>query len=188
MFKASRQILISTQKPWKPWREHMIILGIDPGSRTTGFGIVSVEGKYLHHIDNGNISPPAKASLPERLQYIHDALVKLIQKYQPHVMALEEIFVAHNARSAMILGHARGAAMLSAMTANIPVKEYSAKEVKQAVVGFGAASKEQIQHMTKTLLKLPEVAASDAADALAVALCHGQSYQLQERLEKKVAR
>ncbi|OGQ23380.1 MAG: crossover junction endodeoxyribonuclease RuvC [Deltaproteobacteria bacterium RIFCSPLOWO2_02_FULL_44_10] len=161
----------------------MIILGIDPGSRTTGYGLVSVQGKNIEHVDNGSISP-SHTSLPQRLQYIYDALTKLIQEYRPDVMALEEIFVAHNVRSAMVLGHARGVAMLCAVNARLILEEYSAREVKQAVVGFGTASKLQIQQMTKSLLKLPEIAAVDAADALAVALCHGQSQHLKERIKK----
>ncbi len=151
-----------------------IILGIDPGSHTTGYGIISAEGSRLLHIDNGLIVPPARASMAERLVCIHHALVECIARYCPTVVAIEEIFFAKNAKSALVLGQARGVAILAAAQAALPVHEYATRQVKQCVVGNGNATKTQIQFMTRQLLKLPEIAAEDAADALAVALTHVQ--------------
>ncbi len=153
----------------------MIILGIDPGSRTTGYGLIKKDGRNLIHVDNGIISPPGKKPLSEKLQLISQRLVEIIKEYKPTVAAIEEVFVANNARSALLLGHARGVAMLAAANAGLEVYEYSARTVKQALVGYGNADKNQVAQMVKITLKLPEVAAEDAADALAVAICHAQT-------------
>lgn len=161
----------------------MKVLGVDPGSRITGFGVIDWVGSKLTHIDNGCIIPHASALLPDRLEHIYHELMQVITRFQPEVLALEQIFVAKNARSALVLGHARGAIMLAGMHAKIPVVEYGATEVKKALVGFGAAKKEQMQRMTKALLGLPEIAMEDAADALAVAICHCQSSKLRHMLE-----
>ncbi|MBI4211796.1 MAG: crossover junction endodeoxyribonuclease RuvC [Deltaproteobacteria bacterium] len=161
----------------------MIILGIDPGSHVTGYGVIAVQGQKMKHIDNGGIITSPKIQLSDRLHHIYTQVSQIIQKYGPEVLALEDIFMAKNARSAMILGHARGAIMIAAKQANLPIEEYTARQVKQAVVGHGNAAKEQIQHMTRALLSLPEIAMEDAADALAVAICHSQSYALKKRLK-----
>jgi crossover junction endodeoxyribonuclease RuvC len=154
----------------------MIILGIDPGSAVTGFGLV--QQKYpnkIIHIDNGNISTSKKASFPDRLLTIHQALVEVIEKHRPQEVALENIFYAKNVRSALMLGHVRGVVMLTAMQYELPLFEYAPTQVKQAVAGYGRADKRQVQRMVKVLLNLPQEAPSDASDALAVAICHNFS-------------
>ncbi|MDO8527630.1 MAG: crossover junction endodeoxyribonuclease RuvC [Deltaproteobacteria bacterium] len=157
----------------------MIILGVDPGTFTTGYGLIEKGKNSIRHIDNGLISP-SKADLPLKLKQIFDAIHLLIEKFSPQELALEDVFVAKNARSSLKLGHARGVVMLAAANHGIPVYEYSPASVKSAIAGFGQASKEQMQKMVKIHLKLVEVAAEDAADALAVALCHCQT----KRFEK----
>ncbi len=153
----------------------MIILGIDPGSRITGYGLLRKEGNRLIHIDNGAIFTDTCADFPDRLKRIYEGLSEVIRKYSPAVMAVEDIFYSNNAQSALKLGQARGAAIVAGVSASIPVHEYTALQVKQAVVGHGRAAKEQVQHMVKVLLGLPEIAQADASDALAVAICHANS-------------
>jgi crossover junction endodeoxyribonuclease RuvC len=153
----------------------MIILGIDPGSRITGYGLLRKEGNRLIHIDNGAIFTDSSSDFPDRLKLIYDGLSEVIRKYSPAVMAVEDIFFSNNAQSALKLGQARGAAIVAGVSASLPVHEYTALQVKQAVVGHGRAAKEQVQHMVKVLLGLPEIAQADASDALAVAICHANS-------------
>ncbi|RME41534.1 MAG: crossover junction endodeoxyribonuclease RuvC [Deltaproteobacteria bacterium] len=160
----------------------MRILGIDPGSRLTGYGLIEGRGQRLRHIDNGVIVTSSGAPLPRRLKCIHDGIAELITRHRPDVVAVENIFVAHNVQSALKLGHARASAMLAALNAGLDVHEYSALQVKSAVVGYGKADKHQVQQMVRTLLCLPEVAQEDAADALAVAICHLHSAPLTDRL------
>jgi crossover junction endodeoxyribonuclease RuvC len=165
----------------------MRILGIDPGSRATGFGIVEKQGNRLTHIDNGVIFTASDAPLSERLGTIYRQLAATITTYAPAVVAVEQIFLARNALSALKLGHARGVALLAGVHHDLPVFEYSALQVKSAVVGYGRASKSQIQDMVRILLNLPEVAQEDASDALAVAICHAHSHRLNEHLAVKAA-
>jgi crossover junction endodeoxyribonuclease RuvC len=153
----------------------MIILGIDPGSRITGYGIISKQGNRLIHIDNGAIFTQSAKDFPQRLEKIFQGLSGIIAEYQPEAVAIENVFVAKNAQSALKLGQARGAAIVAAVNVGLPVHEYTAMQVKQAVVGSGRAEKAQVQHMIKALLNLPEVAQEDASDALAVAVCHAHS-------------
>ena len=153
----------------------MKILGIDPGSRITGYGIIVKEGNRLIHVDNGAIFTDGEKDFPLRLQKIYRDLTSVIEHYRPEVVALENIFFAKNVQSALKLGQARGAAIVSGVNAGLPVHEYSALQVKQAVVGHGKAAKIQVQQMLKILLNLPEVAQEDASDALAVAVCHAHS-------------
>jgi crossover junction endodeoxyribonuclease RuvC len=155
----------------------MIILGIDPGTRATGYGLIEQQGNRLLHIDNGAIMTRSESPLADRLALIYTQLEELIHKYQPDAMAVEQVFVAKNPASALKLGHARGVALLAGVKANLPVSEYSALQVKSAVVGYGRATKAQVQQMTRTLLCLPEIAQEDAADALAVAICHAHSHK-----------
>ena len=150
----------------------MIILGIDPGTQTTGYGLIRKDSRNIVHIDNGVISPKSKLTLAERLLHIHTGLEKIIEKFKPDAVAIEEVLVSNNIHSALILGHARGIAMLAASHAGLPVHEYSTREIKKALVGYGNADKNQVAMMVKNLLKLPEVAAADASDALATAICH----------------
>jgi crossover junction endodeoxyribonuclease RuvC len=156
----------------------MRILGIDPGSRVTGYGIVEKQGNRLIHIDNGAIFTDTAVDFPGRLKQIFDGLSEVIAQYHPDGAAVENIFFATNAQSALKLGQARGAAIVAAVHCGLPVAEYSALQVKQAVVGQGRAEKSQVQKMLKALLGLPEIAQADASDALAVAICHINSFGL----------
>jgi crossover junction endodeoxyribonuclease RuvC len=161
----------------------MRILGIDPGTRRTGYGILEQRGNRLLHIDNGVIPTSSSQPLAERLHLIHRELSRIIGCYGPQAVAVEQIFLAKNALSALKLGHARGVAMLAGTLAGLPVAEYSALQVKSAVVGYGKADKGQVQHMVRILLALPEIAQEDASDALAVAICHAHCHQLTQRLQ-----
>lgn len=152
------------------------ILGIDPGSRVTGYGIIDFsQGKY-GYVGSGCIRLP-EGALPERLDTIFKGVTQLIQQYQPSEFAIEEVFVAKNAGSALKLGQARGAAIVAATQAGLAVSEYSARKVKQAVVGNGGADKSQVQHMVSQLLSLSSSPQADAADALAIAICHANTQQ-----------
>ncbi len=151
-----------------------IVLGIDPGSRITGYGVIEAYGRKTAHIDNGIARPNPRLAHAARLNYIFDKLCQIIAQYSPTEIAIEEVFVSRNVLSALLLGQSRGIALLAAARANLPIYEYSTRLVKQSVVGYGNADKNQIQFMTSKLLKLPEPAAEDAADALAVALTHVQ--------------
>ena len=160
----------------------MRILGIDPGSRTTGYGLIETQGNRLCHIDNGIIAMRATATLADRLKTIYDGVVRIIGEFAPEAVAVEQVFLAKNPHAALVLGHARGAAMLAAVNAGLVVHEYSALQVKSAVVGYGRADKPQVQQMVKALLNLPEIAQEDAADALGVAICHAHSRTLNQAL------
>lgn len=149
-----------------------LILGIDPGSRKTGYGIISQLGGKATYVSSGVIRIPAELSLPERLHVIFTSVSDIIAQFSPQQMAIEQVFMAKNAGSALKLGQARGAAIVAGCSCGLAVAEYEARKVKQSVVGTGAADKLQVQHMVKVLLKLPSTPQEDAADALAVALCH----------------
>lgn len=149
-----------------------IILGLDPGLGTTGWGIIRAEGNRLSHIANGHISTNAKSSLPERLVALDAALVALIAAHGPDQAAVEEVFVNTNPQSTLKLGQARGVVLLGAAKSGIPVAEYAARLVKKSVVGVGNASKDQVQAMVSRLLPGCSIAGEDAADALAVAITH----------------
>ena len=151
----------------------MIIFGIDPGSARTGYGCVQTDGSRHRLVICGAIKTSPSASFPEKLLAIHSGLAALIAECRPDAVAIENLFHAVNARSALRLGHARGVAMLAAVEAGLEVFEYTPAEVKRAVVGYGRAEKPQVQHMMKLILGLPEAPSPhDAADALAVAVCH----------------
>ena len=154
----------------------MKIFGIDPGSERTGYGCVEIDGSRHRIITSGAIRTPAAATFPEKLLRIHAGLVALIGECRPDCVAIENLFHAVNARSALKLGHARGVAMLAAVEAGLPVFEYTPAEVKRAVVGYGRAEKQQVQQMVKLILGLATVPTPhDASDALAVAICHSHS-------------
>jgi crossover junction endodeoxyribonuclease RuvC len=153
-----------------------LILGIDPGSRKTGFGIINSLGARADYITSGVIRIPETA-LAERLRLIFDSITDIIREYSPQEMAIEQVFMAKSAGSALKLGQARGAAIVAAASQDLPVSEYEARKVKQSVAGTGGADKLQVQFMIKTLLKLPDIPQEDAADALAVALCHANTQQ-----------
>jgi crossover junction endodeoxyribonuclease RuvC len=149
------------------------VFGIDPGSVRTGYGCVESAGNRHHLVTCGAIATPGRAPFAEKLLVIHRELSTLLGAARPDCVAVENLFYASNVRSALQLGHARGVALLAAMEAGVPVVEYTPAEVKRAVVGYGRAEKVQVQHMIKLLLGLPAVPAPhDAADALAVAVCH----------------
>jgi crossover junction endodeoxyribonuclease RuvC len=152
------------------------IFGIDPGSERTGYGCVETDGSRHRIVTSGAIRTMASASFPEKLLTIHTGLAALIGECRPDCVAIENLFHASNARSALKLGHARGVAMLAAVEAGLPVFEYTPAEVKRAVVGYGRAEKQQVQHMVKLILGLAAVPTPhDASDALAIAICHGHS-------------
>jgi len=155
------------------------IIGIDPGSRLTGYGIVDMSGATINYVTSGIVRLPEE-SLPQRLQLIFDAVSQLIEEYEPVVMSIEDVFMSINPRGALKLGQARGAAILAGTNAKLPVSEYSPRSVKQAIVGTGSADKKQVQMMVTSLLKLPGEPAEDAADGLAVAICHGHSMRSQK--------
>jgi len=159
-----------------------VILGIDPGSRKTGFGIIHVDRKRPRYVSSGTIRLPVKEPLSVRLKVLFESLSEIIATHQPTVAAIESVFMAKSADSALKLGHARGAAMVACVQRGLSVHEYAARQIKQAVVGTGAANKEQVQHMVKTLLSLPAAPKEDAADALAAALCHVHASQTLSRI------
>ncbi len=151
----------------------MIILGVDPGTIYTGFGIIKQKSSNYIRIINGIIKLPSHKSLPLKLEIIYDELVKIIQRYKPDEFAIETAFYGKNVQSVMKIGYARGAALLAAVHNKIPISEYSPREIKKSVVGRGSASKEQVYYMIKTLLELKEEKMKyDESDALAVAVCH----------------
>ena len=154
------------------------ILGIDPGIQVTGFGIIESDGRTSHYIHSANIkakSAKNDVTIPYRLGIIFSKLSEAIEQFQPDEVAVEEVFINKNASSSLKLGHARGAAICAAVHHHVPVSEYSARSVKQAVVGNGAANKDQIQHMVLRLLALRGELQADEADALAVCLCHAHT-------------
>lgn len=157
------------------------ILGIDPGSRITGYGIIDQQGQQLRYVASGCIRIKGEA-LAERLGMIFTGVNEVIDEYLPEEMAVERVFMNKNADSALKLGQARGAAICAGVTCTLPVDEYAAREIKQAVVGKGGATKEQVQHMVRVLLSLDRQPPSDAADALAVAICHGHIRETRSRV------
>jgi crossover junction endodeoxyribonuclease RuvC len=149
------------------------VLGIDPGSQRTGYGCVDSDGRRHRLVGCGAIRAAAGCGFPERLAAIHRELTGVIRDYTPECVAIENLFHASNVRSALLLGHARGAAIVAAVEAGLPVIEYTPAEIKRAVVGYGRAEKVQVQRMMKLLLGLDRMPSPhDAADALAVAICH----------------
>jgi crossover junction endodeoxyribonuclease RuvC len=154
----------------------MRIIGIDPGFAITGFGILDYTGNKFSMVDVGVLRTAADIELSKRLLILFDAIEELLEKYRPEVMAVEELFFNTNVKTAIKVGHGRGVALLTAAKAGIDVYEYTPLQVKQAVVGYGRAKKEQVQQMVKVLLNLEKIPKpDDAADALAVAICHAHS-------------
>ena len=153
-----------------------LILGIDPGSRKTGFGIINYVSGRSEYVTSGVIRLP-DGELPERLRVIYASVTELVELHGPTELAIEQVFLAKSAGSALKLGQARGAAIVACVTRDMDVSEYSARQIKQSVVGTGAADKSQVQHMAKVLLKLAAEPQEDAADALAAALCHAHTRQ-----------
>jgi crossover junction endodeoxyribonuclease RuvC len=157
----------------------MIILGIDPGTAITGFGVIAHEGNHLRRITYGVVRTEADLALASRLSRIYRQIQAIIQEYRPEVVAVEELFFNKNVRTALAVGQARGVILLAAETAGLETVEYTPLQVKQAVVGYGRAEKQQVQEMVRMLLCLPEIPKpDDAADALAIAICHAHSRKL----------
>ena len=159
------------------------VLGIDCGSAKTGYGVIEINGRATQVVASGVILASARLSFPERLKKIGDELGRLIAAHSPDEVAVEEVFYSVNVKSALKLGHVRGVALLKAAEAALPVHEYSPLQIKSSVVGYGRADKNQVQQMVKMLLRLPDIPPEDAADALAVALCHAHCAQTQEKLD-----
>ncbi|HWU84658.1 MAG TPA: crossover junction endodeoxyribonuclease RuvC [Rhodocyclaceae bacterium] len=155
----------------------MRILGIDPGLRVTGFGVIDAQGSKLSYVASGVIKTPGDENLPERIKVILDGIAEVVQTYAPNQAAIEKVFVNVNPQSTLLLGQARGAAISALVLADLPVSEYTALQVKQAVVGHGKAAKEQVQAMIVRLLSLPGEPSADAADALACAIAHAHGGQ-----------
>jgi crossover junction endodeoxyribonuclease RuvC len=148
------------------------LLGLDPGLRFTGWGVIDVDGNRLRHIGDGVIATDSTAPVPERLKILHDALLELLQRLRPDEAAVEETYVNRNGAATLKLGYARGVALLAPALAGVTVTEYGAKSVKKAVVGTGGADKDQVEMMVRRLLPGALIRRADAADALAVAICH----------------
>jgi crossover junction endodeoxyribonuclease RuvC len=155
----------------------MRILGIDPGLRTTGFGVVDVDGSRLSYVASGTISTVhlKTGALPSRLRVLFDGVREVVQRYQPVSASVEIVFVNVNPQSTLLLGQARGACITALVTADLPVAEYTALQMKQAVVGYGKAQKAQVQEMVQRLLQLPGLPGTDAADALGLAITHAHA-------------
>ncbi len=164
----------------------MLVLGIDPGTALCGYGLVRQERDEMSIVAYGAVSTPANSPLPSRLLKIYTELSSLIAEHHPDAAAVEKLFFAKNSRTALAVGHARGVALLVAAQAKLPVGEYTPNEVKQAIVGYGGADKNQMQQMVKMLLHLDFVPEpDDAADAVAIAICHIQSSHLQQLIQNQ---
>lgn len=159
-----------------------IIIGIDPGSRVTGYGIIWSQGSQQGCVTFGHIKTKAEP-LNYRLQQIEGGLRDVIATHRPHEAAIEQVFTFHNHQSALKLGQARGAALAATAVYTLPVAEYSARQVKKAIVGYGAATKVQVQHMIRMLLQLEKALPTDAADALAIAVCHATTQCIAEKFK-----
>jgi crossover junction endodeoxyribonuclease RuvC len=159
----------------------MLVMGIDPGTAITGYGLVREDEGELALVACGTVTTSAGQPMPDRLATIHSEITGLIDRYAPHAIAVEQLFFSRNVRTALAVGQARGVVLLAAAERDVPVSEYSPLEVKQAVVGYGMAPKAQVQEMVRMLLDLETVPRSDdAADAVAVAVCHLHSARLQD--------
>lgn len=155
------------------------VLGVDPGSQVTGFGLVERRGAHIAPLAHGTIRLPRDASPAQRLDRLHRALCEVIARHRPHVASLEQVFVAASPRAALVLGQARGAVLVALGSAGLPVHEYAPARIKLSVAGSGRAGKDQIQRVVARLLGLETLPAADAADALAAALCHAQAGRLE---------
>lgn len=163
------------------------ILGIDPGSLITGIGIVDSHGDRIVHVHHAAVRSNSKLAFTERLRNIYTQVQLLVREFEPHAVSIEKVFMHRNADSALKLGQARAAAIAASFSAGIPIHEFSPKSIKQAVVGKGAASKEQVQHMVGYLLNIKDPIQADAADALAVAICHANFQHTADRLNVDIA-
>ncbi len=157
------------------------ILGIDPGSRLTGFGVVDFDGDKALYVASGTVKS-TDGEFADRLRQIFESVTSIVDEYRPNIVAIESVFMHKNAGSALKLGHARSAAICATFSHDLEVFEYAPREIKQAVVGTGAATKEQVQHMVVRILTLDGPPSVDAADALAAALCHGHQHRIRAKL------
>ena len=149
------------------------MIGVDPGLIITGFGILDYKGGQIRTVAFGTIKPPAKESLPNRLEYLNSHMTELLEKFEPNAFAIEDTFFSQNVKSALLLGQARGVLLLAAASKGIPSMDYAPRKVKQSVVGNGAADKTQVQYMVQQILKMDEPPKPlDVSDALAIGLCH----------------
>jgi crossover junction endodeoxyribonuclease RuvC len=154
----------------------MIILGIDPGTASTGYGVIALSGGKMEAVDYGVISTPAGQAAHLRLKLLHEGLIAVFARFGPAEISIEQLFFSNNAKTALAVGEARGVALLAAASTGCPLGEYTPLQVKQAVVGYGLATKSQVQYMVKAILSLTEEPKpDDAADALALAICHAHS-------------
>lgn len=164
----------------------MIIIGIDPGIAIVGYGVVKLTGNKFEVLDYGAITTESKMDFPDRLKIIYNKMTGIIDKYSPTDLAMEELFFNKNAKTAIKVGQARGVEILAAVNKGVEIYEYTPLQIKQAVVGYGRADKNQVQEMVKMLLNLKEIPKpDDVADALAVALCHGNSLKFKEMFRMK---
>lgn len=167
--------------------ETLRILGIDPGSRITGFGIIDAQGSRMRYVTSGCVRMQNNDALPERLKTIYEGIRDIVELHKPQVIVIEQVFMKINVNSALKLGQARGAAICAGVMQSLPVYEYTPTQIKQAIVGKGNAAKAQVQHMVVALLKLKGVPQADAADALACALCHNHTHQTLRHINKSAS-
>lgn len=179
---------MTVRPPWPRSAVSTIILGIDPGSVRTGYGVIETDGSRQRFLDCGCLWLPTTEDIPARLKLIFEGVSELIRTYSPVELSIEQVFMSKNASSALKLGMARGAAITASVMQGLSVAEYSARQIKLAVVGTGAAEKAQVQFMITRLLGLPEPPQEDAADALAAALCHAHSRQSVLKIDAAVRR
>ncbi len=163
----------------------MRIIGIDPGYAILGWGVVDMEGNHFKTVDYGAVTTDAGVPLPDRLQHLYTSLMEIIARYRPEVAAIEELFFNNNAKTAIQVGQARGVIVLACCNSGLEIAEYTPLQIKQALVGYGRADKNQVQQMVKMILNLPEIPKpDDTADGLAAAVCHGHSSGSQSRLDR----
>lgn len=162
----------------------MRILGIDPGYAILGYGIIEMKGNHFKVIDYGAVTTDSKMEMPDRLKVLYNSLMEIIAEYEPEVASIEELFFNTNAKTAILVGQARGVAVLACANSGLDIEEYTPLQIKQALVGYGRAEKKQVQLMVKTILNLKEIPKpDDTADALAAAVCHGHSAGGRNRLK-----
>ena len=164
----------------------MIVLGVDPGSRATGFGLIEKQGERITCIQSGRITSPASRPFYERIHRIFIGILDIMNQFHPEQMAIEDIFYAKNVKSSLKLGHARGAVLIAAVQSNVRIFEYSPLEIKKAVVGYGRADKEQVRSMVSIMLNLKTCPPLDTSDALAAAICHLNTVRFQSVTEREI--
>lgn len=162
----------------------MRILGIDPGYAILGWGVIDMKGNHFKVVDYGAVTTDAKMEMPDRLKILYNSLMDIIVQYEPEVASIEELFFNTNAKTAILVGQARGVAVLACANSGLEIEEYTPLQIKQALVGYGRAEKKQVQLMVKTILNLKEIPKpDDTADALAAAVCHGHAAGNKNRLK-----